>query len=157
MVQRFLQKMRQGSDKCDVDRYFYFRTYPDVAISGISAAEHYATHGWREGRNPSANFHTLFFASQNMPEGALTENPLLYFARLSDEQREKICCAPRTRQKWLDIQRAVIADYFDAAYYESRYGTQLKGRNPIDHYLESKRYEITTAFFSGALTWAMCA
>lgn len=136
MVQRFLQKLRQASEKYDVDRYYYFRTYPDVAASGTSAAEHYATHGWREGRNPSANFHTLYFASQNMPNGALTENPLLYFARLSDEQKGETRCAPQRRQDWLDIQKAAIADYFDATYYENRYGSQLKGRKPIDHYLE---------------------
>ncbi|WP_442756460.1 hypothetical protein ACNHKD_07565 [Methylocystis sp. JAN1] len=136
MVQRFLQKMRPASERCDVDRYYYFRIYPDVAASGMSAAEHYAAHGWREGRNPAANFHTLFFASRNMPKGALTENPLLYFARLSDEQKRKVRRAPHTRQEWLEIQKTVIVDYFDAAYYQSRYGSQLKGRNPIDHYLE---------------------
>ena len=39
-----------------IDEAFYYARYPDVAASDMSAAEHYLTYGWQEGRAPSSGF-----------------------------------------------------------------------------------------------------
>jgi len=38
------------------DRAFYLETYPDVGEAGADPLDHFMTHGWHEGRDPSAEF-----------------------------------------------------------------------------------------------------
>src|ERR1051325_9998430 len=38
------------------DEAFYRATYPDVAEHGVDPLEHFMTYGWREGRDPTADF-----------------------------------------------------------------------------------------------------
>ena len=39
-----------------VDTEFYYRLYPDVSASKLSAYEHYVRFGWKEGRQPHPDF-----------------------------------------------------------------------------------------------------
>jgi len=43
------------------DKEYYFDTYEDIKKSGIDAIEHYLTYGWRENRNPNAEFETKWY------------------------------------------------------------------------------------------------
>ncbi len=116
-----------------VDTAFYYRHYPDVAESGLAAETHYRTHGWREGRNPAADFHSAYYAVRHLPNGRLSEDPLAHFmARGGD--LSGLDTFPEVADDWIALQMRVVADHFDDAFYRRHYGTLLGGLAPIDHY-----------------------
>jgi len=62
-----------------VDADYYFRSYPEVKESGLSAITHYVRFGVQEGRNPSEHFDTLKYLCEHpelIPKGI---NPLVHF------------------------------------------------------------------------------
>ena len=62
-----------------VDAPFYLARNPDVAASILSAAYHYDTFGWHEGRDPSAYFSTLGYLGANPDVRAAGVNPLGHY------------------------------------------------------------------------------
>ncbi len=117
-----------------VDEEYYFATYPDVASSGMSAHEHYFKHGWKEGRNPSADFHTLYYAQKYLEGGRLDENPLLHFSKIRGKR--SIATAPTSRVEWELIQKKAVAYSFDKDFYRQKHGLHLNGLDPVDHYFD---------------------
>lgn len=63
------------------DEAFYRRAYPEPHIAGAHALAHYLEQGWKEGRDPSAEFSTDFYLSANPDVKARGVMPLLHFAR----------------------------------------------------------------------------
>ena len=47
------------------DPVYYLSTYEDVRVADMDPIRHYLIAGWKEGRNPSANFDTNFYLEQN--------------------------------------------------------------------------------------------
>lgn len=101
-----------------VDRSFYRRNYPDVAKTGADPAEHYMKHGWREGRNPSATFHTLFYKERNFAKGQF-ENPLLHYR--ANRNTAALEIFPRSADDLIDCQQSVLLEQFDCAFYRNEY------------------------------------
>ena len=64
----------------EFDSAWYVRTNPDVAAAGIDPMEHYRVQGFREGRDPSADFDTRYYRVQFL-RGQPDENPLLHYLR----------------------------------------------------------------------------
>lgn len=62
------------------DPVYYCAHNPDVAAAGVDPARHYATMGWKEGRNPDAFFDTTWYLTQNPDVRAAGVDPLLHFA-----------------------------------------------------------------------------
>jgi glycosyltransferase involved in cell wall biosynthesis len=62
----------------EFDAEFYYRTYPDIAAAAIDPFEHYINSGYREGRNPSADFDTRFYIKRYLG-GSTAECPLFHF------------------------------------------------------------------------------
>lgn len=62
------------------DADFYLAKYPDVAAAGLDPLEHYSSHGWREGRNPSPSFDTKFYLRAYPDVAAGDLNPLNHYA-----------------------------------------------------------------------------
>ena len=116
-----------------VDETFYLSAYPDVAQAKTSAFAHFNAHGWREGRNPSQSFHTLYYAHQHMPGGVLSSNPLAHYAKVRRAD-PGIATTPHDDEEWAHLQKESVALYFDNDYYEFNYGNQLEGKSTIDHY-----------------------
>ncbi len=116
-----------------VDQDFYYRRYPDVGQSGMKAAVHYAHHGWREGRNPSAEFNSAYYAVCHLPGGLLCENPLLHFVAHGGEA-SGLSTLPESMSDWVTLQKQMVTPQFDEYYYRKHYGDQLGGFAPIDHY-----------------------
>ncbi|WP_156824988.1 glycoside hydrolase family 99-like domain-containing protein [Methylocystis rosea] len=67
-----------------IDSQYYYAAYPDVAESKIDAAKHYLESGWREGRNPSENFNTIWYLQTYEDAAHSGANPLLHFISCSD-------------------------------------------------------------------------
>ncbi len=61
------------------DRAFYLRTYADVAEAGADPLEHFLAFGWREGRDPTAEFSTTAYleAFPEVAESGL--NPFVHY------------------------------------------------------------------------------
>jgi glycosyltransferase involved in cell wall biosynthesis len=68
----------------EFDIAYYLTHSPDVAAAGIDAFEHFWSWGYREGRNPSAEFDVRFYAQRYL-RGDLTENPFGHWLRHRDQ------------------------------------------------------------------------
>ncbi|CAN5393082.1 hypothetical protein BH10PSE3_BH10PSE3_10830 [soil metagenome] len=119
-----------------VDAEFYCLRYPDVAAAGVNPIEHYATQGWREGRDPNAWFSTLNYLELHPELREAGVNPLLSFmAAVADA---KIGSA-ETADRW---ERDLIRPFFDPEFYRTRLldvlGVDLGAQaiDPVDHYLD---------------------
>ncbi|WP_084799435.1 glycoside hydrolase family 99-like domain-containing protein [Bradyrhizobium sp. Ai1a-2] len=62
----------------EFDAQHYLQTYQDVATAGVDPFEHFIFHGYKEGRNPSAEFDTKFYI-QRYFKGKIDQNPLLHY------------------------------------------------------------------------------
>ncbi len=58
----------------EFDVAYYLAHSPDVAAAGVDPFEHFWGYGWREGRNPSAEFDIRFY-TQRYLRGDTAENP----------------------------------------------------------------------------------
>jgi GT2 family glycosyltransferase len=61
------------------DSAWYLAENPDVAAAGIDPVEHYARHGWKEGRDPSPSFMTRGYLTANPDVDAAGDNPLVHY------------------------------------------------------------------------------
>jgi glycosyltransferase involved in cell wall biosynthesis len=62
----------------EFDAEYYLKTYPDIAVAGVDPFQHFVFHGYKEGRNPSAEFDTKFYI-QRYFKGNTDQNPLLHY------------------------------------------------------------------------------
>ena len=62
-----------------LDPDFYRSVYPDVAQSGVEPSAHYATAGWREGRDPAPWFSVSDYLELNPDIAAAGVNPFVHF------------------------------------------------------------------------------
>ncbi|WP_439371698.1 glycoside hydrolase family 99-like domain-containing protein [Bradyrhizobium sp. DASA03120] len=62
----------------EFDAQYYLQNYQDVAAAGVDPFEHFIFHGYKEGRNPSADFDTKFYI-QRYFKGKTDQNPLLHY------------------------------------------------------------------------------
>lgn len=61
------------------DATYYLYWYRDVRDYGGGPLEHYMSHGWREGRDPSAGFSTSGYLAHHDDVRAAGINPLIHF------------------------------------------------------------------------------
>lgn len=123
------RRLSQVLARTHFDKSFYLRRYDDVKKSGVEPFLHFMTFGWREARDPSARFNTLFYKDAYMdPED--DENPLLNFIRTFKDGHG----TPRSGEEFLAVQRRVVAPLFDESFYRSAYGLPAD-KSCIDHYL----------------------
>lgn len=116
------------------DRNYYLYCYKDVASSGQDPEQHYFNHGWKEGRNPSKSFHTIYYTCLNL-SGYLSCNPFEHYISAGGEA-SGLSTFPESAAAWLDIQRDLISGRFDQAFYVNNYSAELRGMAPLDHYMQ---------------------
>src|SRR5215471_7610395 len=63
------------------DAKWYSHKYPDVAMVGMDAVEHYLWLGASLGRDPSEHFSTVGYLSAHSDVAAAGTNPLLHYVR----------------------------------------------------------------------------
>lgn len=61
------------------DAEYYLRANPDVRSTGQDPLRHYAEHGWRDGRRPSAGFDAEAYLEANPDVKAADVNPLIHY------------------------------------------------------------------------------
>ena len=94
------------------DGDYYRENNPDVDAFGIDPTEHFASIGWREGRNPNTWFDTISYIENNPDVAALGNNPLLHYANYGREEG-RLPVGPR--------QAVLATGLFDAAFYLDTY------------------------------------
>lgn len=129
-----------------VDEEFYLTLYSDVAADGMGASKHYNAYGWKEGRDPSPTFSTLYYKDKYLASVEKPTNPLMHYNRL--KKSEKIKTITRSDEDFIVLQKAVIEPYFDKGFYLSRYSIGSYA-DPVSHYLNigwKSGYKPTTYF-----------
>lgn len=71
------------------DRHYYLRVNVDVKDKGIDPAKHYLFHGWKEGRDPSADFDNQFYLTEYPDVRNQNINPLLHFVKYGQAEGRK--------------------------------------------------------------------
>ncbi|RJF77783.1 glycoside hydrolase family 99-like domain-containing protein [Rhodopseudomonas palustris] len=69
----------------EFDAQYYLDSYPDIAAAKVDPFEHFIFHGYKEGRNPSADFDTQFYI-QRYFKGKTDQNPLLHYLEHRHEE-----------------------------------------------------------------------
>jgi len=100
-----------------VNDLFYYANNKDVWDSGVDADVHYATFGFREGRDPNAEFSTNGYLSANPDVRAAGVNPLEHFATFGFKEG-------RDPSPNFDIEQYLAANP-DVA---------ISGSDPLTHY-----------------------
>lgn len=63
----------------EFDASFYLAANPDVALAGVDPLDHFLTHGWREGRDPTRRFSLRDYLDANPDVAAAGINPFVHF------------------------------------------------------------------------------
>ena len=112
---------------------FYADRNPDVVATGVDLAKHYALSGWKEHRNPSAEFSTRRYLAANPDVAAAGINPLLHYIDRGQAEGRQIY--PVEEEAQMEAIRA--SGLFDADYYLATYpDIQPPPQDPIRHYCE---------------------
>ncbi|MDX3901023.1 MAG: glycosyltransferase [Sphingobium sp.] len=136
------------------DTEYYSLKYPDVAREGFNPIHHYCEHGWKEGRNPSADFNTFYYKNANPDVSASGMNPLVHW--ILHGHREGRPTTPSYSQPKLSSKPAgainksvdlslrdethnhkiiMESSQFDQEYYLKNNPDVIKsGIEPIDHF-----------------------
>ena len=115
----------------EFDAAYYLANNPDVAAAGVDPAEHYATEGWKEGRNPDAFFNTDYYLNQNPDVAAAGIDPLTHYETTG----------------WKE-GRDPSADFSTDAYLQANPDVAAAGIDPLLHYLEFGAPEGRMAFIA---------
>ena len=115
----------------EFDAAYYLANNPDVAAAGVDPAEHYATIGWKEGRNPDAFFNTDYYLNQNPDVAAAGIDPLTHYE--TDGWKEG---------------RDPSADFSTSAYLQANPDVAAAGIDPLLHYLTYGAPEGRMAFIA---------
>lgn len=114
----------------------YSERYPDVIMENLGPLEHYLTQGWREGRNPSERFETVFYRETFQHNDSADICPLVHWLRYgrsaglpttADEARRRTVAMVETGKPdpseallaSLDRETVAVlcAPHFDAQHY----------------------------------------
>jgi len=101
-----------------LDEAFYRTAYLDVMTAGLDPAQHFATIGWHEGRDPNSDFDVSFYLNQNPDVAAAGVNPLEHYMTSG----------------WKE-GRAASLSFDSKAYLAANGDVAAAGVNPLEHYL----------------------
>ena len=63
------------------DPIYYLKENPDVRLADVDPLMHFAKHGWKENRNPAADFDVNYYVSENLDVQKAQINPLVHFIK----------------------------------------------------------------------------
>ncbi|WP_213684846.1 glycosyltransferase [Roseicyclus sp.] len=99
------------------DAEFYAAQYPDMRGNAHDLALHYHKHGWREGRNPAADFETAYYLQTNPELADAGVNPLLHYAQIGVRFAQPKTRPLRERVDPRDLD--AVRHAFDPAFYRA--------------------------------------
>lgn len=133
------------------DPRFYLATQPDIAAANVEPEKHYCNFGWREGRNPSEKFNTIWYLQTYEDAARSGLNPLVHYVRFGIRDGRATAPSDLSATDWLDEaetnpilperMREFLRSYnvvrrsglFQSDYYCKQY--LVEQGDPIEHYL----------------------
>lgn len=71
------------------DGEYYLQSNPDVRAANIDPLKHFVKHGWKEGRNPSAQFDINFYLTTYTDVADANINPLIHYIKYGTKEGRK--------------------------------------------------------------------
>ncbi|MFE1600875.1 hypothetical protein [Methylobacterium sp. ID0610] len=123
------------------DPAYYLACNPDVMRAGTDPLSHFLDYGWREGRSPAPWFNIEQYLSHRPDIRHAGINPFYYYLlerrqtgggrKVRPDEGGSPAESPQRA-----FERAVIAPYFDRAYYTETYtDVAMSGVDPLEHFL----------------------
>ena len=113
------------------DDNFYLSMYPDLQPPPGDLIRHYCERGWREGRNPSDDFNTVFYLTTNSDIRNAGLNPLWHYATAGAKETRQAKAGVSMRYEndiWFGV---VETDIQLVAFYASPNWMALIGGRPM--------------------------
>ncbi|MBR0643935.1 beta strand repeat-containing protein [Plastoroseomonas hellenica] len=101
-----------------IDDFYYYALNTDVWAVGADAGAHFATSGWKEGRDPNPIFDSSYYLQNNPDVAAAGVNPLEHYLAFGFKEA-----------------RDPSAAFDTSAYLASNPDVAAAGINPLLHYL----------------------
>ncbi|KAA3451011.1 hypothetical protein C7I87_09850 [Mesorhizobium sp. SARCC-RB16n] len=104
------------------DREFYLRNNPDIAASGVDALSHFLAHGWKEHRDPSADFSVSYYLQRYPDIARAGINPFIHYV-LHGQAEKRTALSYKRRLGRSGIRpkvTAIIPNYNHARFLEQR-------------------------------------
>ncbi|MFC3110966.1 glycoside hydrolase family 99-like domain-containing protein [Undibacterium arcticum] len=128
------------------DEPFYRSMYPDLQSLSLDVIRHYCEHGWREGRNPSANFDTRCYLATYSDIRNADINPFWHYvvvgaSELRNAVPDSVLVSHQEKISNTKLDAEVDAIKKSGLFYESFYRSTYPDLQPppcdaIRHYCE---------------------
>ncbi|WP_122553412.1 glycoside hydrolase family 99-like domain-containing protein [Pseudomonas viridiflava] len=82
----FKSSIREIKSSALFDEQYYVTTYPDISNCGMEPVVHYYLYGWKEHRNPSADFCTARYLHDNSDVALSGINPLFHYLKWGQKE-----------------------------------------------------------------------
>jgi hypothetical protein len=115
-----------------VDPEFYAATNFGVGSADV-LLNHFSSVGWRQGRDPNANFSVAWYLYAYPDVAASGMNPLVHYLRWG--KSEKRTFRASMNRILLDRDRALARPCFDEDFYLSRRGSTLAYPDPLTDFM----------------------
>src|SRR6056297_1998510 len=103
------------------DRGYYLSQYPDVAAAGVDPIAHYLVYGWKEGRDPNADFSTSYYLKVNDDIRTGGINPFVHYCRYGRfEKREAAPYYRALAEKFHPLVSVIVPNYNHANFLPER-------------------------------------
>ena len=121
------------------DVEYYARQNPDVVSGDHDPLMHFATFGWREGRDPNSWFSVDDYLELYPDVRVAGLNPFAHYVLVGRAERRSTMIAEREGKARRPIDPAlyaVVAEAFDEAYYASQFDDASSiPLDPVEHYI----------------------
>lgn len=130
----------------EFDTTYYLARYDDVravaaSAVGFDALDHYVEMGWKEGRDPNADFSTEFYIQSNPEVSASGINPFFHFLTVGRRKGLSPSLKKGSAVSASDLVYQIICKEFDGEYYLrtnrdiARVKEAEKDFDPVAHYI----------------------
>jgi glycosyltransferase involved in cell wall biosynthesis/tetratricopeptide (TPR) repeat protein len=117
------------------DEAYYRAAYPDMASPEIDVIRHYCEHGWREGRNPSADFDTVYYLEIHDDIHQANINPFWHYVLAGAAERRVAMRGHEAAATEAEIETVRQSGFFDEAFYRAMYpDLEPPPEDPVRHY-----------------------
>ncbi|RTM08644.1 MAG: glycosyltransferase [Hyphomicrobiales bacterium] len=104
------------------DREFYLQSNPDIASAGVDALSHFLAHGWKEHRDPSADFSVSYYLKRYPDIARAGLNPFIHYV-LHGQGEKRTALSYKRRLERSEIHpkvTAIVPNYNHARFLEKR-------------------------------------
>lgn len=114
------------------DMNYYLASYPELATMDCPAIEHYLRNGWREGRNPTADFNTAYYLEQNRDIARGQINPFVHWVLHGRAERRPAIPhkARLSAQHYLPLVTCIVPNFNHEPFLRKRLNSILSQTYP---------------------------